>query len=1015
MKQFSAPILCLLCFFQSYAQQLLKNVYGTNASTLDVANAVNINGAVYFTASNANQTLLYKTDGTPNGTVLLNMASTGDQIQSPTNLANLNNSLIFLAYKSGSGYSLFKTNGSIAGTLELFSTASDASFMNVLGVMSNVLYFSFLQDTTGVELWRTDGTPAGTYIVKNINAGSANSSPASFKVIGTKAYFQANNGVNGAELWQTNGTAAGTVLVKDIYAGASGSYPTNFAAVDTTLFFQATNAANGSELWKSNGTAAGTQLVKDIRVGAVGSTPSSLQVLNNQLYFTAYDSLSIRLWKSNGTAAGTQLVKDSLRNVTNTVVFNNQLFFTASDGVKGFELWKSTGTAAGTTLLKDIHLSSGGYDELAFGSNPVLTVAGTTLYFFANDSINGRELWKTNGTLAGTTLVKNITASTASTYFETGTTFAVGNKIAFMAGSTPNEITEMWLSDGTNAGTVMVKNLNPSLTIEQARTVPVVLGAGVFFTAYNSVSGHELYRTDGTLANTLLVKDLNTEAVNSSVNPFGRVVHWNNKTFFTADDGKSGNELWMTDSARVTTILYRDFTKNRSESVAQSLGATWFSTYFNNFTVYKNSLYWMVNGRYLWKTDSTNSPVKVFDTFSPTAQKVLFATLNNDLYFLSNGLYKSDGNDFKKVTHKIAGIPARNYSDADSSVKMIAYNGFLYFSARGYDTKGDELWRTNGTDSSTALVKDINPGVSSSSPYGFVVYHNKLYFIAKTDSLGHELWQSDGTAAGTKLVKDINVGVGSGLGNGLHFEESYGTLVVYKDKLYFRATNTANGTELWQSDGTSAGTVLAKDIVSGAGSSNPFSLVPLNNKLYFIANNQLWRSDGTAAGTQPVKNSLFSDYRITKGDSSIYLTAYETAPAPILQQKSYELYRSDGTNSGTVPLTDIDYGLSSSLPQLISAYNGRVFFSAYRSDIGRELWSIRPDCLPAYFFYNPGETTATGAKHYFKASNKIEAVNTLQSNSNAIYQAGNQVELKPGFEVKAGAVFKAQINGCDTD
>ena len=116
MKQFCTTIFYLLLFVQSYGQQLLKDVYGTNASTLDVANAVNISGVVYYSASSEKGTLLYKTDGTPSGTVLLDMTAIGDYIQSPTNLTNFNGSLIFLAHKRGSGYSLFKTNGSITVT-----------------------------------------------------------------------------------------------------------------------------------------------------------------------------------------------------------------------------------------------------------------------------------------------------------------------------------------------------------------------------------------------------------------------------------------------------------------------------------------------------------------------------------------------------------------------------------------------------------------------------------------------------------------------------------------------------------------------------------------------------------------------------------------------------------------------------------------------------------------------------------------------------------------------------------
>src|SRR6202035_3431680 len=82
-------------------------------------------------------------------------------------------------------------------------------------------------------------------------------------------------------------------------------------------------------------------------------------------------------------------------NLTNV---NGTLFFSATDGVNGLELWKSDGTAAGTVLVKDINQGS-------VNSNPGnLTNVNGTLFFSATDATHGQELWKSDGTSAGTTL-----------------------------------------------------------------------------------------------------------------------------------------------------------------------------------------------------------------------------------------------------------------------------------------------------------------------------------------------------------------------------------------------------------------------------------------------------------------------------------------------------------------------------------------------------------------------------------------------------------------------------------
>ena len=238
------------------------------------------------------------------------------------------------------------------------------------------------------------------FLVKDIRPGDYSSGPRYLTAVGNTLFFTANDPVNGTELWKSDGTAAGTVVVKDISPGSFSSFPSNLTAVGNTLFFSAAGV-NGRELWKSDGTAAGTVLVKDIRPGSSSSDLGNLTAVGSTLFFTANDNVNGReLWKSDGTAAGTVLVKDirpgsfsSFRDNSpgNLTAVGNTLFFTADDGVNGGELWKSDGTAAGTVLVADIRP---GFSD-SYPSS--LKVVGNTLFFSAvNAVIIGSELWALN-------------------------------------------------------------------------------------------------------------------------------------------------------------------------------------------------------------------------------------------------------------------------------------------------------------------------------------------------------------------------------------------------------------------------------------------------------------------------------------------------------------------------------------------------------------------------------------------------------------------------------------------
>ena len=153
------------------------------------------------------------------------------------------------------------------------------------------------------------------------------------------------------------------------------------------------------------------------------------------------------------------------------------------------------------------------------------------------------------------------------------------------------------------------------------------------------------------------------------------------------------------------------------------------------------------------------------------------------------------------------------------------------------------------------LVRDINTVAEAvgSDPELFVQIGTTTFFVASTPQTGRELWKSDGTEGGTVLVKDILPGPEPGPeGRRL----SPNSLVGVNGTLFFTAYDGDTGLELWRSDGTEAGTLRVKDIRPGPDGSfsYPTSLVDVSGTLFFTADDggsgvELWRSDGTEAGT----------------------------------------------------------------------------------------------------------------------------------------------------------------------
>ena len=336
--------------------------------------------------------------------------------------------------------------------------------------------------------------------VKDIRPGSRGSNPGNMTRAGKTVYFTARTKSRGRELWKTKGSAASTKLVKDIKRGKGSSRPEHLVAVGKTLFFM----ANGGQVWRTKGTASST-----IRLKAPPWWQANrAATMNGKLYWTT----SSGLWVSGGKASNTKRLHPVKNNDPSCMHrVGNRIYFSGKTADAGAELWVTDGTRAGTRMVTEINPGPGN----AFEACGEWAHVGQTVFFTASDGgcPCEKQLWKANGTPAGTIKVKGfahllnqLTSTGGTIYFVTMTDGSRDEKESYG--------TELWKSDGTSGGTVMVKDIDPrkagTLSPEGSEPEQLTPNSGtLYFEARDGTHGRELWKSNGTEAGTKLVKDIN--------------------------------------------------------------------------------------------------------------------------------------------------------------------------------------------------------------------------------------------------------------------------------------------------------------------------------------------------------------------------------------------------------------------------------------------------------------------------------------------------------------------------
>lgn len=609
---------------------------------------------------------------------------------------------------------------------------------------------------------------------------------------------------------------------------------------------------HGGEPWITDGTPAGTRLLRDIWPGPMHSYTNVFLRLGDVSVFPASDGVAGReLWRTDGTAAGTYMLADiapgpqtyeTPGDAHAAASLDGVLYFGANDTFTGTEVWRTDGTREGTYLFADLEP---GYA----GSNADHFIATSTHVFFSRQ--NPGETWVTDGTPAGTRKLADV---------QIGSGCMVAEDAVFCPGR-DHRGTELWHASGDGSDLRMVANLNtggavssdgdsdPHLLVRRGDAIlftaqtPVVPGTGS-----GSANDHKLFSVD--LAGNTVTELLNFHSLN-----IGKIIALPRGVMFSISAGPNVGDrpqLWITDGTPAGTqplgrdgLYYSNIGEEGDFKVAYGPdGEAYFHGRFPGAPG-------VPQPDKIWRTDATREGTYVFADLNTISQE-----------------------------YEIAWLDGRVYFDAG---------------AGGTHPAGNELWTSDGTPGGTYLVRDIAPNVPmaiSALITDLRAVDGRLLFYATRTGAALEPWSSDGTQNGTiRLARpdtDINepgdaiIEYSGGLGSQTVFAANFGASV---------------GRELGITDGTASGTRVLHELKYAGASSDPAGFLVLGDHLLFTAsaNNEprrLWRTDGTPAGT------------IRLSPDNVEVNQPFGAPDSVLGGVAYYpgargLWRTDGTPAGT--------------------------------------------------------------------------------------------------------------------
>ncbi len=655
------------------------------------------------------------------------------------------------------------------------------------------------------------------------------------------------------------------------------------------------------------------------------------------------------------------------------------LYYGAWDVAHGYELWRSDGTPAGTFIVADIQPGQ-------VGSLPRhLTVVGSELFFVANDGHSGFGLWKSDGTGAGTRLLHagGAVPGTLIELYEIGQLQALGSLLIFTARNRTLGYVALWRSDGTPAGTQEVKALGWQFARPRLR--PVVIGAHAYVMAYDV--GRELWRTDGTTAGTQVAwnglpgewewPDVSTAFLGRVV--FAELQPGSGTPALRSVDGLTGNAITLAALSRADWFT--------------QVGATlFFST-----------------GCALWKTDGTPAGTQELRAFPMCGVRAL-APVGGKLVFAAQVLQGASARTLLHVSDgSVAGTQAL-FDVEGADVTVLGAGTRAFWVARRAWPSGltyGVLGVSDGTPAGTSVVRDDftawysddflnSPARPALSPLSagtlMTVYQGQALFRAQSRNdraRWHAkpvstLWRSDGTPAGTRPLFAPPLRTRGSWPE--QFTDGGGGRAVFATSLVDERPPAGGGgvVRLMRSDGTPGGTTTLATFNYGPGTcDSSFGwvhsetlcrlhwLTRAGNRVFFV------RDDGVEArlwSIDPASGGAVPLHAFPPPDTAL-ISGLGEINGRVLFHADGSLWSSDGTAAGTQPIGQVDEPEPRAL--LFTRVGATLFFSTPGFQFGGPpgaLW--KTDGTPGSVqllkaLHNIGELIDVAGTLYFTSNGEL--------------------------------------------